>query len=130
MAPELFAAAVAQVPFVDTINTMLDPTLPLTVTEWEEWGNPGADESIYRAMRAYSPYENVARVGVPGGLRQRWAQRSAGRVLGTGEMGATASGAVDQWAADPACGPISERGTADRRVATTPGEKRPERWPS
>jgi oligopeptidase B len=59
LAPELFAAAVAQVPFVDNINTMLDPSLPLTVTEWEEWGNPADDESIYRAMRAYGPYENV-----------------------------------------------------------------------
>lgn len=59
LAPELFAAAVAQVPFVDNINTMLDPGLPLTVTEWEEWGNPAESEDIYRAMRAYSPYENV-----------------------------------------------------------------------
>ncbi len=60
LAPELFAAAVAQVPFVDNINTMLDPSLPLTVTEWEEWGDPAKSEAIYRAMRAYSPYENVA----------------------------------------------------------------------
>ncbi len=59
MAPELFAAAVADVPFVDALNTILDPTLPLTVTEWEEWGNPIADEEIYKAMRAYSPYENI-----------------------------------------------------------------------
>ncbi len=59
LAPELFAAAVAQVPFVDNINTMLDPSLPLTVTEWDEWGNPAKSEAIYRAMRSYSPYENV-----------------------------------------------------------------------
>jgi len=58
-APELFAAAVAEVPFVDALNSMLDTTLPLTVTEWDEWGNP-ATEPIYRAMRAYAPYENVA----------------------------------------------------------------------
>ncbi len=60
LAPELFGAAVAQVPFVDNINTMLDPSLPLTVTEWEEWGDPAKSEAIYRAMRTYSPYENVA----------------------------------------------------------------------
>ncbi|MCP5033469.1 MAG: S9 family peptidase [Actinomycetia bacterium] len=58
-APELFAAVVAQVAFVDALNTMLDPSLPLTVTEWEEWGNPAESESIYQAMRAYAPYENV-----------------------------------------------------------------------
>jgi oligopeptidase B len=58
-APELFAGVVAQVPFVDTLSTILDPTQPLTVTEWEEWGNPGADEHIYEAMAAYSPYDNI-----------------------------------------------------------------------
>jgi oligopeptidase B len=64
-APELFAAAVAQVAFVDVVNTMLDPSLPLTVTEWEEWGNPADDEGIYRAMRAYCPYENVTPTAYP-----------------------------------------------------------------
>ncbi|MEL7155639.1 MAG: S9 family peptidase [Actinomycetota bacterium] len=64
-APELFAAVVAQVPFVDALNTMLDVDLPLTVTEWEEWGNPAADEDIYRAMRAYTPYENIRPVDYP-----------------------------------------------------------------
>ncbi len=64
-APELFAAVVAQVPFVDALNTMLDASLPLTVTEWEEWGNPAADEAIYHAMAAYTPYENVRAVDYP-----------------------------------------------------------------
>lgn len=59
-APELFGAAVAEVPFVDAINTMLDPSLPLTVTEWEEWGNPAESEEIYRTMRGYAPVENVS----------------------------------------------------------------------
>ncbi|MGF1599521.1 MAG: S9 family peptidase [Acidimicrobiales bacterium] len=59
-APELFTAAVAQVAFVDVLNTMLDATLPLTVTEWEEWGDPAASAATYRSMRAYAPYENVA----------------------------------------------------------------------
>lgn len=56
--PELFHAAVAKVPFVDTLNTMLDPTLPLTIAEYEEWGNP-ADKQYYDCIRSYSPYENV-----------------------------------------------------------------------
>lgn len=56
--PELFAAAVAAVPFVDVVNTMLDEHLPLTVTEWEEWGNP-AEPDDYRTIRGYAPYENL-----------------------------------------------------------------------
>jgi len=58
-APELFRALVAEVPFVDCVTTMLDDQLPLTVGEWEEWGNPLADESAYRRMLTYSPYDNV-----------------------------------------------------------------------
>src|SRR5205085_6056034 len=50
---------VAQVPFVDALTTILDPSLPLTVTEWEEWGNPLADPETYAYMKSYSPYENV-----------------------------------------------------------------------
>jgi oligopeptidase B len=58
MRPELFHAAVAKVPFVDTVNTMLDPTLPLTMAEYEEWGNP-EDQEYYDYIRSYSPYDNV-----------------------------------------------------------------------
>ena len=58
-APELFRGLVAEVPFVDCVTTMLDDELPLTVGEWEEWGNPLADESAYWRMLAYSPYDNV-----------------------------------------------------------------------
>ena len=60
LAPDLFRAVVAEVPFVDPLNTMLDPTLPLTVIEWEEWGDPLHDAEAYAWMKAYSPYENVA----------------------------------------------------------------------
>ncbi len=56
--PDLFHAVLAQVPFVDVINTMSDPTLPLTVGEYEEWGNPGIEDQ-YRWMRAYCPYTNL-----------------------------------------------------------------------
>ncbi|MFV0463206.1 MAG: S9 family peptidase [Nostocoides sp.] len=60
LAPELFAVVHAQVPFVDPLTTILRPDLPLTVGEWEEWGNPLEDPRIYAAMKAYSPYENIA----------------------------------------------------------------------
>jgi len=59
MAPELFAGILAQVPFVDPLTTILDPSLPLTVTEWEEWGNPLSDSNVYFYMKSYSPYENI-----------------------------------------------------------------------
>lgn len=59
LAPELFRAAHAAVPFVDALTTVLDPELPLTVTEWEEWGDPLHDPQAYARMRGYSPYENV-----------------------------------------------------------------------
>ncbi len=62
--PELFAAIVAEVPFVDVVTTMLDRSLPLTVTEWEEWGDP-REPDAYRRMRAYSPYDNVRDVAYP-----------------------------------------------------------------
>jgi oligopeptidase B len=59
MAPDLFAGILAQVPFVDALTTILDPSLPLTVTEWDEWGNPLADADVYHYMKSYTPYENV-----------------------------------------------------------------------
>jgi oligopeptidase B len=59
MRPELFKAIVAGVPFVDVINTMLDASLPLTVGEWEEWGNPNIEEQ-YRYIKQYCPYTNVS----------------------------------------------------------------------
>jgi oligopeptidase B len=65
LAPELFAGILAQVPFVDPLTTILDPSLPLTVTEWDEWGNPLADEDVYFYMKSYSPYENIAPQNYP-----------------------------------------------------------------
>jgi oligopeptidase B len=56
--PDLFGAIVAEVPFVDVVTTMLDPTLPLTITEWEEWGDP-REPAAYARMKGYSPYDNV-----------------------------------------------------------------------
>jgi oligopeptidase B len=65
LAPELWAGIVAQVPFVDALTTMLDASLPLTVMEYEEWGNPEADPATYACMRGYAPYHNVAAVDYP-----------------------------------------------------------------
>ena len=62
--PELFTALVADVPFVDVLNTMLDPSLPLTAVEWEEWGNPEQAEA-YATIRSYSPYDNVRAQAYP-----------------------------------------------------------------
>ncbi len=58
--PALFHAAIADVPFVDVLNTMLDPSLPLTPPEWPEWGNPLEDAQAYAHIAAYSPYDNIA----------------------------------------------------------------------
>ncbi|MDV3129380.1 S9 family peptidase [Mycobacterium sp. 21AC1] len=65
MAPELFAGILAQVPFVDALTTILDPSLPLTVTEWDEWGNPLEDADVYRYMKSYTPYENITAQDYP-----------------------------------------------------------------
>ncbi|QXI29991.1 S9 family peptidase [Pseudomonas vanderleydeniana] len=62
--PELFQAAIAEVPFVDVLNTMLDPDLPLTVTEYDEWGNPQEPE-VHARLKAYAPYENVRAQAYP-----------------------------------------------------------------
>ena len=64
-APELFSGLVAGVPFVDALTTMLDSTLPLTVTEYDEWGNPEADPAVYDYMASYAPYDNVTAQAYP-----------------------------------------------------------------
>jgi oligopeptidase B len=64
MRPDLFKVVLAQVPFVDVMNTMLDPSLPLTVPEYEEWGNPEHDPAFHY-MLSYSPYDNIAKKGYP-----------------------------------------------------------------
>jgi oligopeptidase B len=64
MRPDLFKAIVAEVPFVDVINTMLDASLPLTAQEWEQWGNPKNPEH-FAYMRSYSPYDNVEKKAYP-----------------------------------------------------------------
>ena len=120
MRPELFRAVVAEVPFVDVLTTILDDTLPLTVLEWEEWGNPVADPEVYAYMKSYSPYDNVEAKPYPAmfvtaGLNDprvsywepaKWVQRLRERTtsgntvllkteMGAGHMGP--SGRYDAW---------------------------------
>jgi oligopeptidase B len=65
LAPELFAGILADVPFVDALTSILDPSLPLTVIEWDEWGDPLHDAAVYAYMKSYTPYENVRDVAYP-----------------------------------------------------------------
>ncbi|XP_030951878.1 uncharacterized protein LOC115975293 isoform X1 [Quercus lobata] len=64
MRPDLFKVAVAEVPFVDVLTTMLDPTIPMTTLEWEEWGDP-REEGFYKYMKSYSPVDNVKATNYP-----------------------------------------------------------------
>lgn len=64
-APELWGAVAAHVPFVDVLNTMLDDTLPLTPTEWPEWGNPIEDKAAFELIRSYSPYDQLTARAYP-----------------------------------------------------------------
>jgi oligopeptidase B len=118
--PDLFTAVVAEVPFVDCLTTILDVSLPLTVTEWEEWGNPVEDPAVYEYMAGYSPYDNVVPREYPtilatGGLNDprvsywepaKWVQKlraatTSGRPvylrteMGAGHQGP--SGRYDAW---------------------------------
>ncbi|WFR83577.1 S9 family peptidase [Arthrobacter sp. Y-9] len=65
LAPEKYTAIVAQVPFVDALTTILDPELPLSALEWEEWGNPITDPEVYAYMKSYTPYENIRETAYP-----------------------------------------------------------------
>jgi oligopeptidase B len=65
IAPDAFTGIVAQVPFVDALTTILDPSKPLTVTEWDEWGNPVESAEVYAYMKSYTPYENVTAKDYP-----------------------------------------------------------------
>ena len=68
--PETFTGIVAEVPFVDCVTTMLDESLPLTIGEYEEWGNPSESESVFRTMLAYAPYDNVTATNPDGSPRR------------------------------------------------------------
>jgi oligopeptidase B len=117
MAPELFAGVIAGVPFVDVLNTMLRDDLPLTPPEWLEWGNPIEDETAFKRLAGYSPYDNVARQDYPpilalAGLTDprvtyweplKWVQRLRATMTGGGpvllhtQMGAGHAGASGRF---------------------------------
>ena len=100
LAPELFGGLIAEVPFVDVVNTICDASLPLTPPEWREWGNPIEDPEVLRRLLAYSPYENVKAQAYPpilieGGLTDprvtywepaKWAQQLRARMTGGGPI--------------------------------------------
>ncbi len=90
MRPDLFAVVVAKVPFVDALNTMLDASLPLTVGEYEEWGNPN-EKQYYDYIKSYAPYENVGGEGVSHDADHGGAERSARFLLGARQVGGEAS---------------------------------------
>ena len=85
-APQLFSGIVAGVPFVDALTSMLDATLPLTVTEYDEWGNPEEDPTVYACMQAYSPYDNVAALDYPPILAETSLQRHPGALRRAGQV--------------------------------------------
>ena len=89
--PDLFDAIVAEVPFVDCLTTMLDETLPLTITEWEEWGDPLHDPAMYDYIKGYSPYDNVRDRALPRDARDGGAQRPTRAVLGARQVGGAAA---------------------------------------
>ncbi|MBY0611356.1 MAG: S9 family peptidase [Beijerinckiaceae bacterium] len=100
MAPDLFAGLLAEVPFVDVLNTILDADLPLTPPEWPEWGNPIVDRAAFEYIRSYSPYDNVSAQRYPailatGGLSDprvtywepaKWVARIRSRMTGGGPI--------------------------------------------
>ena len=97
MSPELFRAVLSHVPFVDVMNTMLDASLPLTVPEYEEWGDPNQEE-YFRYMLSYSPYDNLRAAELSGDAGQDQLARQPGDVLGAGQVCGQAAHAQDRHA--------------------------------
>ena len=119
-APELFAGIVTEVPFVDVLATMLDADLPLTPSEWPEWGNPLLSERDFKTILAYSPLGEYRASTLPGDPRDRRRRRPARHLLGTGQMG--------RQAARPL--PFRQAGAAAHRDERRPyGSARPLRSP-
>ncbi len=120
MAAELFAGIVAEVPFVDVLNTMLDDTLPLTPPEWPEWGNPIADdEALSHHPVLFAPATMSRAKTYPADPGDGRPDRSARDLLGAGKMGGTAARHHDRRRPGAAahqygCRPRRRRPAADR----------------
>jgi oligopeptidase B len=121
--PDLFGAVVAQVPFVDALNTILDPSLPLTVLEWEEWGNPVESPEFYAYMKSYAPYENVEAKDYPAMFVTAGLNDPGCR---TGSRPSGSHGCVRPRPTRTRCcsRPRWAQGTWAPPVATTPGRRR------
>jgi hypothetical protein len=120
-APSLFRALHGQVPFVDVLTTMLDPSLPLTAGEWEEWGDPIRDPQAYAYLKAYSPYDNVGEHAYPALLVTTEPARHPRLRHRAGQVGGPASRPRDQR---PRPRPGAAADVDDRRA---PGAVRPVR---
>ena len=87
-------------PFVDCLTSILDPSLPLTAGEWEEWGNPIESAEIYKLMKAYSPFDNVRSADYPTMFVTTGYNDPRVLLLGAGQVGTAASGSIDERQAD------------------------------
>ena len=113
-APQRWAGVIAEVPAVDILTTMLDPSIPLTINEWDEWGDPRKPDE-YQWLLAYSPYDNLPDAGVrPGPAGDRSPARPAGDGVGAGEVGRRAARDRSRLVA-----PLPLPGRARRRVRTS-----------
>ena len=118
-AGELFAGIVAEVPFVDVLNTMLDDTLPLTPPEWPEWGNPIKSEKDFRTILSYSPYENVAAKDYPAILAMGGLTDPRVTYWEPAKWIARLRATMTSGGGPCCCGPTWARDTAARRAAST-----------
>ena len=150
MAPDKYRVILSQVPFVDVVTTMLDPSIPLTTNEYDEWGNP-EQKQFYDYMLSYSPYDNLEAAGLPGDVRRHRAVGFAGAVLGAGQvrgaaarpqhLGRAGACSAPTWrpatAASPAasaataswrrCTPSCSTGWVSNNAPLTPSQERPAR---
>ncbi len=137
LAPDRFAAIHAGVPFVDALTTILDPELPLTVMEWDEWGDPLHDPEVYAYMRSYTPYENVRRRRLSRHPRHHQPQRHPGLLRRAGQVdrrpaphrraGHRSGAAQDRDGGGPRWSqwPLSELARAGLRVRVDPRSDHP-----